>query len=319
MADIDWSSIVEESLSGFTLAELPPTLELPALPHAVTLFVEKAGEEDADLTELAKIVETDNGLMVEVLRYVNSTFVGLKNKASSVQQAMSMLGLKQTKSFVLTMGMRAAVQSRQSKLINQSSFWSANLQKALFAKEVAKLLKTDQDLAFSGALLQDFLLPVLTNELVDVYTKFIQTRGQQTQGLVEFEQQEFGWDHAIAGACLAHRWKLPDDLVCCMMTHHRGLRIMADPILGRSPAAAIALSAMLPDQLRQSRLGLDILQRLTVKWKSFDLVAIAETVDALHEENSMGVQNSFPLAARCQAVQDSAEAHADGTLASMAS
>lgn len=319
MADVNWSSIVEESLSGFTLAELPPTLELPALPHAVTLFVEKAGEEDADLTELAKIVETDTGLTVEVLRYVNSTYVGLRNKAGSVQQAMSMLGLRQTKQFVLTTGMRAAVQARQSKLINQSSFWNANLQKALFAKEVAKILKTDGDLAFSGALLQDFLLPVLTNDLLEPYLKFVSTREKQIQGLAEFESQEFGWDHALAGACLAHRWKLPDELVCCMLTHHRGLRILAHPELGRSPAAAVALSALLPDQLRQSRQGLDHLQRLTTKWKSFDLVALATSVDALHEENSMGVKNDYPLARRCQAALDSADAYEDGSLTKMAS
>ncbi len=319
MADIAWSSILDDSLGSFTLAELPPTLELPALPHAVTQFTEKAGQDEVDLLELAKIVETDNGLTVELLRHVNSTYVGLRNKAKNVHQAMSMLGLRQTKNFVITTGMRGAVQSRQSKLINQSSFWNANLQKALFAREIAKLLKTDEDVAFSGALLQDFLLPVLSNDLMNEYMQFIQTREQQTQGLPEFEQAVFGWDHALAGACLARRWKLPDELVCCMLTHHFGLRILSHEVLGRSPAAAVALSAMLPDQLRQSRLGLDLLQRLQTKWKAFDLVTIAERVDALHEENAMGVKNDFPLARRCQAAANSADAYADGTLTRLAS
>ena len=35
--------------------------------------------------------------------------------------------------------MQAAVRAKQSKLINQSVFWNASLQKALFAKEVAQL------------------------------------------------------------------------------------------------------------------------------------------------------------------------------------
>lgn len=319
MTEVNWSSIIDESLGDFTLAELPPTLELPALPHAVTQFTEKAGQDEVDLQELAGIVETDTGLTVELLRHVNSTFVGLRNKAKNVHHAMSMLGLRQTKSFVISTGMRAAVQARQSKLINQSSFWTANLQKAIFAREVAKLLKTDEDVAFSGALLQDFLLPVLTNDLMDDYMKFIQSREGQSQGLADFEQHSFGWDHAMAGACLAHRWKLPDELVCCMLTHHFGLRILGHKALGRSPAAAVALSAMLPDQLRQSRLGLDLLQRLQSKWKAFDLIALAETVDTLHEENAMGVRNDFPLARRCQAALDSAEAYADGTLTKLAS
>ena len=60
--------------------------------------------------------------------------------------ALSLLGLRPSKNLLITVGTRAAVQARQSKLINQNSFWNAALQKALFAQEVAALLKTDPDL-----------------------------------------------------------------------------------------------------------------------------------------------------------------------------
>lgn len=319
MSQIDWNAIREVALREFTLAALPPTLNLPALPHAVSLFLEKANQPNAEAKELAKIVETDTGLAIETLRYVNSTFVGLRNKARTVLQALTLLGFRQSKMFLITVGMRAAVQAKQSKLINQSCFWNATLQKALFAKEVARLLRTDEDLAFSGALLQDYLLPVLTNDLCDAYLGFIQTRDRQPINICDFEQGSFGWDHALAGACLAHRWKLPDELVCGILFHHHGLRILAHPQLCRSPVAAVALSALLPDQMRQCYQGLEQLQLLEQKWPAFNLAELCEAVDRNHADLGMGVRNDFPLARRCRIALSKEPACADGTLAAAAS
>lgn len=302
MADLDWSALVNESLGGAVLEALPPTLSLPALPHAVTQFVQLSNREDADVRKLAEIVETDTGLSLELLRHVNSSFMGLRNKARTPLQALTLLGLKQSKLLLITVGMKAAVQARQSKLINQACFWNATLQKAFFAKLVAGLLKADAELAFSAALLQDYLLPVLTNDLCEQYTAFIEARTQAPVNLVDYEQSHFGWDHAVTGACLAHRWQLPDDLVGCILFHHHGLRILAHPQLGRSAAAAVALSALLPDQLRQSAQGLEQLALLQSKWPAFNLEALATEVDKLHLGVGMGVSNDYPLARRCKPV-----------------
>lgn len=311
---IDWASIREEALKDFTMAALPPTLKMPALPHAVTMFSQKSSDPNVTTKELSAIIETDTGLTVELLRYVNSSFVGLRHKASNVQQALSLLGQRQSKTFVITTGMQAAVRAKQSKLINQNCFWNASLQKALFAKEVAALLKTDGDAAFAGALLQDYLLPVITNELIDPYLKFVQTREQQPQLITVFEKKAFGFDHALAGACLAHRWHLPDDMVCCIMFHHRGLEILTDSVVGRSAAAAVAISALLPDQLRQNYRGLEELVKLGEKWNVFDLQGIAETVDTKQEEMGLGVQNDFPLSRRCKPVFGDSAVFDDGSL-----
>jgi serine/threonine-protein kinase len=313
MAEIDWAQLRAQALDGFALAALPPTLELPALPHAVTLFAQKSGDPKASARDLAEIIETDSGLTLELLKHVNSAYVGLRNKVNTVQQAISLLGLRQSKNLIVTTGMQAAVRARKSRLINQNAFWSASFQKALFAREAAKLLKADADTAFAGALLQDYLLPVLTNDLLDHYVQFVEGRERHPECLCEYEQQLFEWDHARVAAALAHRWHLSDELVCCLLYHHHGLRILGDEQLRRTPAAAVALSALLPDQLRQELRGLDQLRRLEAKWPAFDLERLAQTVDAEHEQSGMGVRNDYPLLRRCQAAS-AGERFVDGTL-----
>lgn len=310
---IDWNELCAKTIGDFRLTVLPTTLQLPALPIAVTQFLEKSKDPEASIKELSQLIETDAGLTLELLRHVNSAFVGLRNKASSVQQAISLLGLRQVKMFIVSNGMQAAVRARKSKLIHQAGFWNAGLQKALFAREVAKMLKTDADVAFAGALLQDYLLPVVTNEMEDQYLAFIQHRDRLPDCLADYEDKTFDWNHALAGASLARKWNLPDELVACILFHHAGLRILGHPQLGRSPVAAVALSAMLPDQLRQHKTGLDLLLKLGEKWKAFDLLELAQRVDEFHAEMDLGVQNDFPLSRRCTAAT-AADAYNDGTL-----
>ena len=302
MADIDWTQLREEALGPFTLTALPPTLQLPALPHAVTMFIERSKDERVPVKELAAVVETDTGLTLELLRHVNSAFLGLRQKAKTVQQAISLLGLRQSRLFLIATGTQAAICARKSKLLNQASFWNSSLQKALFAREIARLLDTDLDVAFAGALLQDYLLPILSNELYEKYVVFVDQRSQQPDCLCDFERQLYGWDHAVAAACLAHRWKLPDELVCCILFHHHGLNTLADRRLAKSPVSAVALSGLLPDQLRQHYHGLEQLVLLQQKWPAFQLDEVVKKVDAEHAASGLGIANDFPLSRRCQQI-----------------
>jgi len=309
MSNVDWSTLRQEALGRFTLALLPPTMQLPALPHAVTLFVQKVEDPTTSDKDLARIIETDTGLTFEVLKFVNSSAIGLRQRAASVQQALTLLGRRQCKTLIMTTGMQAAVRARQSKLIHQRSFWNVSLQKALFAREVALLLRADPDTSFAGAMLQDYLLPVLTNDLFNSYLKFVDQRDDQPACLCDFERTQFGWDHALAASALAHRWRLPDELVCCILYHHGGLGVLKHAQLGATPVAAVALSALLPDQLRQFDGGLAKLRMLEEKWAAFDLKKLAETVDAKQAAMGLGIENDFPLS---RIVQSSAEKSATG-------
>jgi serine/threonine-protein kinase len=217
--------------------------------------------------------------------------------------------------FVIATGTAAAMRARKSKLINQTAFWNASLQKALFARETALLLRADADVAFAGGLLQDYLLPVLTNDLFENYLEFVESRERQPETICSYEQDRFGFDHALAGAALAHQWHLPDELVCCILYHHAGLGLLAHPQLGRSPAAAVALSALLADQLRQHFHGLELLGKLATKWSAFDLEGLAKKVDEQQATLRLGVRNDFPLSRRIGAAAGSSDAYADGTLA----
>jgi len=151
-------------------------------------------------------------------------------------------------------------------------------------------------------LLQDFLLPVVTNELHDHYVEFIKARDQHPIDICQFEETKFAWNHALAGACLARQWKLPDELVGCILFHHAGIEILNDPVLGGTAAAAVALSALLPDQLRQCYRGLEQLLMVEQAWPALHLKALVDAVDARHATIGLGIHTDFPLAHLCRSI-----------------
>lgn len=274
----DWTSLRVSSVASVNPETLPKSVELPALPHAVTEFVQKSADPNFNVSELARIVEKDSALTIELLKHVNSAIFGLKQPIRSIKDAVVHIGINPTRLHLLVVGMKAATRALKTKLINQRNFWNESLQKALFAREIAKRLQLDPGLAFLGGLLQDYLLPVLTNTYNEQYLQFLDIPVAQRIDLSDWERDVFSWDHASAGAWFAAQWHFPDDLLCGIFYHHslRSTLQSSDMIFQLFP---VALAALLPDQLRQSPGGLQTLIKAARQCSVIDLDDICKAVD----------------------------------------
>jgi len=298
--NIDWRTRRIELVGRREDLDMEPPFKLPMLPAAVQKFSQRAEDPEATNQELSSILETDSGLTVEVLNLVNSGAFGLRNKVSTVKHALNMMGIARVKNFVLTTAVKRAMASCRSKVINLPKFWAANLEKAIFAQETARLMKADDETAFSAAMMQDFLLPAITSAMFDQYSKFIDQQFQKQEPLVAWEQRTFGWDHAIAAGRVACQWHFPDELICCLALHHRGLSLLLEPEYTNTAAAAVAISSLLPDPLQQTPEGMDHLCKLEQIWSSFDLMQVAETTERRFIEMGGNQVHHFSLKRRLE-------------------
>lgn len=292
---IDWTALRLSLLASTPRSPFPPTFKLPILPHAVTEFTQKANSTGAGPAELGRILERDAGLTCDLLKYVNSAAVGLRRKVTSVPQVLSLLGIRTVRLYVVTSAIKHVMSSANSKLMNSRAFWNANLERALFAREVAGLLRVDSDVAFAASMLHDFLLPLLTTEWLDDYVRYCGRQESAPIQLDRFERQLWTWDHALAAAQVMYDWEFPDELLCCVAVHHQGIAALQDERLGTTPAAAVAVAALIPDPFRQVPDGLDLLLRLGSVWSEFDLLEIAGRVESafLEEAPAAGYRQSL--------------------------
>jgi len=296
----DWTKLRKKLIGEGKQSPLPSQIKLPMLPKAVMEFSQKAEDPNSTPKELSKIIENDAGISCELLRMVNSSAFALRRKVSSIQQTITLLGIRSTKLFLVTTGLKQAMSSNESKLINLPNFWSTNLERALTAREVARLMKVDPDVAFSAAMLQDFLLPVLSKELFDLYLQFTINQDSDPCLLKDYERRHFTWDHCAAAANVMLDWSFPDDLICSVYLHHEGLKLLTDSELGKTPAAAVAVASLIPDPLRQDPNGLNQLLALHEAWPEFNLFEIAEQIDSELREESTAARNYLSLKNRLE-------------------
>lgn len=287
-SDDFWKQLRSKSVSEDVVDRLPSSIELPALPNAVMEFVEKSANPNYDAHVLAGIVEKDATLTVELLRYINSAAFARKSAVRCVRDAIVQMGINNAKNHLIAAGMKAASLAMKSRLINQRNFWNESLQRALFAREVARRLRLDSGLAFLGGLLQDYLLPVLTNHFDDQYIVFLQEHAPQGRELVSWERETFGWDHAVAGASVAVRWQFPDDLLCAISYHHSLQEIFSGNSNHLFNLFPVALAGMLPDQLKQVPDGLAQIIRVDDERGALKIDEVCQAVDEQQLEMADG-------------------------------
>jgi len=79
----------------FSVPEIHDEAEISASSIAKLQLLRELSNPDSDMEELATIIASDVSLSYRILKYINSASFGLRNKIMSIQQAVSLLGLKE--------------------------------------------------------------------------------------------------------------------------------------------------------------------------------------------------------------------------------
>jgi len=300
---VDWSNLRQSTLGTRERRVVLPS-SVATLIRALALFPDLQSEESepVDFQKLQSIVESDSRFHNEVERQLQFNHFDRPILPASQGPSLIDLGATDARRILISSGLHAVKSFSKSKLINGRNFWASNHERALFAWEVAELLHADPFLAFTAAMVQDFLLPYLTTEFFNDYLRFVETPEAEAVELAVFERKTFGWHHARAAAGVMASWGFPDDLTCCVLFHHGGLGLLKHHEMGRTAAAAVAVAALVPESIGQVPNGLQQLAYLHERWAQFDLLRIAQRVDQRLAHIERRRLNHIPLLRRCRKV-----------------
>jgi len=200
---------------------LAQALHLPQMPAPVVRVMTYLSRPEADLNELAKLIEFDPGLTVNVLRMANSSFFGGGGQVTTVREALFRLGTRRVVQLVIASGVapnaRAAVAGYglgEGELLRQ----------AIAVGVAAELMAAELDLRAPD---HTFTAGLLCNIGKKVLGAFLEVDAGPILALankehIPFEQAErrvLGIDHAELGADLLRRWELPEAIVECVRWH----------------------------------------------------------------------------------------------------
>ena len=220
--------------------------QLPALPQSAIQILELSRDDENGPAEFAAPIESDPGLAGQVLRFVNSSYFGFSREISSVKLAITLVGIRTIKNFILWNAVFSMMPNPRCGPFDLRSLWTDSLRRALFAREVTKLLGcVETEESFVAALLQDMAVPVLAKEASKQYAVLLEARKNGKHRLSTLEEALFGWTHAKAAGILARQWNLPEELAAMLESHHTIERLTLQPDV--EPAkVTVAMSALLP-------------------------------------------------------------------------
>lgn len=274
-----WALLRREHVGAYDHEMVPPKVAIPALPVALTSFLKLCEDPDASPASLAKAIERDAGFTCDLLRFVNSSTMALREKVATAQRAITVLGIHRSKMLLIASATQQALKPKGKSAIDFQTFTHVNLQRAYFSKNLSRIMGRDEDLAFAASLLADCLLPMLAGELQPTYDSFSRLPNTSRMRLDEFEQSKLGWSHPTGVAQLMLGWGFPDELVCCVYFHHRLRDVLSSADLSATEALPVAISCLLPDLLSQAPGGLNVLKAIASRNQAFDLLAIAQSID----------------------------------------
>ena len=194
---------------------------VPSMPQVVSRFLEIMRDPGFEGRDLVKVLSTDAGTVSEVLRLANSALFGVRNKVVSLQQALTLLGPKRTRSLLLGRYLVDSMSKKRIAGLDMAYFWQRSLAASLIASQFAEvLLPHRRDEASIGALLADIGIPILAEALPEGYRPIVtefKPRGKPKSGEEELETIEV--THGQVSAMVLAHWKLPEDVTNAVNLH----------------------------------------------------------------------------------------------------
>jgi len=194
--------------------------QLPALPQVYSRLVQILADPEADMTDIARIVEQDPAITVRALRLVNSAFFALPRRINRIQPALIYLGINTVKSLVLSL----EVFRPTGPMERVTSFSLPQEQRhALLTSSTASGILGDKELAdevFLAGLLHDFGKLVLATHFPDRWEMALRFAQEENRPLHVVEKDHFGVTHADIGGHVLSLWGLPSRVVEAVTLHH---------------------------------------------------------------------------------------------------
>ncbi|MEZ6244101.1 MAG: HDOD domain-containing protein [Phycisphaerales bacterium] len=195
------------------LEEILGSNSLPSLPGVAVRVLELTSDPNVSLEELARLIRNDQALSAKILQTVNSSFYGLRQRCSSIQKALGLLGLNPVKSLVLGFSLVVTVDGQEDDEFDYRSYWRRALFGALGARAFAEAKRLPQvEEAFLAGLFQDIGMIAMRSALGRRYLDVLQVAAGDHARLPRLEFDAFEVTHATVGALLAEHWRLPSEL-----------------------------------------------------------------------------------------------------------
>lgn len=197
---------------------------IPTLP----IFINKLMDiepYDYSVKDIIKIIEMDQSISAKILKLSNSVFFGFSRKISSLNEAISLMGIDTIKAIALATSIFDinAFKGLDKNKIDIKKLWLHGSIASFLAKHIWERFNIkdfDSGTVFISTLCHDigklFLLLLYPEE----YSNILLDADQEKKNTKYMEKKILGIDHATIASIIFDKWNYPHSLFIPVKFHH---------------------------------------------------------------------------------------------------
>jgi len=178
-------------------------------------------DPDSSFEDIGDVILTDPGLTARLLKIANSPFYAPSSKIETISHALAILGLSEIKDIALSTLIVEKFKGMSNKIISMPLFWEHSLCCAYASKSFgSKIENFDTERIFIGGLLHNVGLLFLCLKIPEQMEKIVELCFKEKKFLVNAENAQLGFNHALVGERLLEIWRLPRVFQKIAKFHH---------------------------------------------------------------------------------------------------
>lgn len=193
---------------------------LPTLPGVVMRLLSLDHTSETLFEDVRRVLHSDPPYAMRVLRMANSAAACPAEPIVSIAAALASIGTVRAIRAVTSAAVAEVFVAVEG---SQRDLWLHSIQTALLAQWITRRCAPSRiapETAYLAGLLHDIGRFVLYRDS-PLELKAVDHKGwRDLEGLVRLEREEFGFDHAEAGARLCERWSIPEPIAFVIRYHH---------------------------------------------------------------------------------------------------
>ncbi|MBS1191617.1 MAG: putative signal transduction protein [Rhodocyclaceae bacterium] len=201
------------------LAKSIRQLGIPPRPAILEKVAGEVQRDEPDFRRLAAIISADVSIAGSLLKLANSPFFGYRQRARTVQSALSMLGLNAISSAIATIVLRKVL----PPLPRLERFWDASARVAQVSGWLVQQIGARDEVlsedAYTFSLFRDCGIPIMARRFPGYFDTLAKANADPERLFTEVEELCHPTNHAVIGCLLGQSWWLPEN-TCVAIRHH---------------------------------------------------------------------------------------------------
>ncbi|MBU2884524.1 HDOD domain-containing protein [Gilvimarinus agarilyticus] len=233
---------------------LEETLELPPLSDTAQRIIKLRVDPNADISDLAQIVETDPSLAAQVVSWAASPYYSAPGKIKSIHDAIvRVLGFDMVLNLALGLALGKTISMPKDSPNGELAYWHQSVYMAATIEGLVTAIPRDQrpsfGMAYLTGLLHNFGMLVMAEVFPPHYTKFCRLSEANPHTTPQaIERHILGMTRDQVAGCLMELWSMPEEVVV-------GIRHQQNPEITGEHAIYAKLIYIAKCLLRQHGIG----------------------------------------------------------------